>query len=98
MTAVLDGITVLDLTTGIAGPMLGMALADQGADVTRIETPDDPTRDPVSDRVWNRGKIRAFLNLEDSSDRDVLRSLAASAAKLAATPARPIATATAASR
>src|SRR5690606_27032070 len=75
VTAVLEGIRVLDLTTGIAGPMLGMALADQGAQVTRIETPDDPTRDPRSDRVWNRGKQRAFLNLEDSGDRDVLISL-----------------------
>ncbi len=79
MTAVLDGITVLDLTTGIAGPMLGMALADQGAEVTRLETPDDPTRDPRADRVWNRGKVRAFLNLEDGGDRDVLLGLAASA-------------------
>ena len=45
MTGVLDGVTVLDLTTGIAGPVAGMLLADHGAQVTKIEPPGgDPTR------------------------------------------------------
>ena len=39
MSGVLDGIEVVELTTGIAGPMTGMLLADQGARVTRIERP-----------------------------------------------------------
>lgn len=79
MPGVLEGIKVLDLSIGISGPMLGMAMADQGADVTRIERPDDPTRNPLSDRVWNRGKERAFLNLEEPGDRDTLFALAAHA-------------------
>ena len=45
MTGVLDGLTVLDLTQGIAGPVAGMLLADHGAQVTKIEPPGgDPTR------------------------------------------------------
>ena len=37
--AVLEGLKVLDLSWGIAGPMATMLLADQGAAVTRIEPP-----------------------------------------------------------
>jgi len=33
----LDGLRVLDLSWGIAGPMTGMLLADSGAHVTKIE-------------------------------------------------------------
>jgi len=51
-----DGLHVLELTSGIAGPMVGMMLADQGAVVTRIEAPDDPLGDIAGHRVWNRGK------------------------------------------
>ncbi len=79
MTTVLNGVTVLDLSTGISGPMLGMALADQGAEVIRIESPDDPTRDPLSDRVWNRGKQRAFLDPADAAQHEELLALAAHA-------------------
>ena len=39
MTGVLDGVVVLDLTTGISGPLAGMLLADHGAQVTKIEPP-----------------------------------------------------------
>ena len=35
MTGVLDGLEVLDLSWGIAGPMAGMLLADHGAQVTK---------------------------------------------------------------
>src|SRR6187455_1714532 len=36
MTSVLDGIRVLDLSWGIAGPITGMLLSDHGADVVKI--------------------------------------------------------------
>ena len=39
MPGVFDGLRVLDLSWGIAGPMTTMLLADNGAAVTRIEPP-----------------------------------------------------------
>jgi len=59
--------------------MLGMSLADQGADVTRIERPDQPDQQLPSDRVWHRGKSRAFLDLELEADRKTLIGLASHA-------------------
>lgn len=53
----LDGIRVLDLSTGIAGPVAGMFLADHGADVVKAEPPGgDPARALPGFAVWNRGK------------------------------------------
>src|SRR5438477_115107 len=59
-----DGLNVLELTWGIAGPMAGMMLADQGATVTRIEPPGDPFADHLGYRVWNRGKRSAVIDLQ----------------------------------
>lgn len=77
---VLDGLTVLDLSWGIAGPVTGMLLADHGASVTKIEPPDGP---PLGDfpgyRVWNRGKRSAVLDLKDTADARRFRALAARA-------------------
>jgi crotonobetainyl-CoA:carnitine CoA-transferase CaiB-like acyl-CoA transferase len=74
-----DGLQVLELTSGIAGPMVGMMLADQGAVVTRIEAPDDPLADLVGHRVWNRGKRSAVLDLRDANGREALLALAGQA-------------------
>ena len=76
MAGVLNGLRVLDLSWGIAGPMATMLLADHGADVTKIEAPDgDPFRSFSGYRVWARGKRSAVLDLKDDADAAVFRNL-----------------------
>ena len=80
MAGVLDGIRILDLSRGIAGPMTTMLLGDHGADVVRIEAPgDDPFREQVGYHAWNRGKRSAVLDLKDTQDRQTLLALASRA-------------------
>ena len=77
MTGVLNGVRVLDLSEGIAGPMATMLLADHGASVTRIERPGgDPFRSQLGYHGWNRGKRSAILDLRDNADRQAFLALA----------------------
>ena len=63
MPGVLDGVRVLDLSWGVAGPMATMLMADQGAQVTKIEPPaGDPFRGELGYKVWQRGKRSAVLD------------------------------------
>lgn len=76
-TGVLSGLRVLDLSRGIAGPMTTMMLADQGAEVLRIEPPGgDPFSAQPGYRVWNRGKKSAVLDLKSDADRNAFLALA----------------------
>src|SRR5437588_4094218 len=80
MPGVFDGLRVLDLSWGIAGPMTTMLLADNGADVTCIEPPGgDPFARQSGYRVWQRGKRRARLDLRSDEDRATFRALAGAA-------------------
>ena len=80
MAGVLEGIRVLDLSWGIAGPMATMLLADHGAQVTKIEPPGgDPTRTQLGYRVWQRGKRSAVLDLKEPADLKSFLALAAHA-------------------
>ncbi|MGE0387463.1 MAG: CoA transferase [Gammaproteobacteria bacterium] len=64
-----DGLTVIDLTHGMAGGLATMILADGGANVTRIEAPadsayrGDPGRGSPGRRQWHRGKRRVQIDL-----------------------------------
>jgi crotonobetainyl-CoA:carnitine CoA-transferase CaiB-like acyl-CoA transferase len=69
----LDGVRVLDLGLGVAGPFTGRVLADLGADVIKVHA--------VHDTYWagthmglgtNRGKRSIALNLKHESGRRVL--------------------------
>jgi crotonobetainyl-CoA:carnitine CoA-transferase CaiB-like acyl-CoA transferase len=80
MAGVLDGVTVLDLSWGVAGPMAGMLLADNGASVTRIERPaGDPFVRQSGYAVWHRGKRRAAIDLSRADGHDAFMALAADA-------------------
>ncbi|MGX7732063.1 CoA transferase [Rhodococcus sp. 2H158] len=76
---VYEGLRVIDLTQGIAGALSTMLLADAGAEVVRIELPDDPFDGLSGYRVWHRGKKRVQLDLSRRADRAALHDLVATA-------------------
>ena len=89
MPGPLDGIRVIDLTSMVSGPLTTMILADQGADVIKVENPvgGDHTRG-VSNRHGgfsasflnnNRNKRSVALNLKHPRGVEVLMTLAAGA-------------------
>jgi crotonobetainyl-CoA:carnitine CoA-transferase CaiB-like acyl-CoA transferase len=80
MKSVLDGIRVLDLSWGVAGPITGMLLSDNGADVVKVEPPGgDPFRSSPGYAAWLRGRRSAELDLTGGTDRDTFLALARSA-------------------
>ena len=86
MSGPLDGIRVLELGSFIAGPFAGQLLGDYGADVIKVESPDegDPmrrwgvTRD--GDSLWwptiGRNKRSIVLDLRSDEGRDIAKRLA----------------------
>src|SRR3954452_24973714 len=77
MTSVLSGIRVLDLSSGIAGPVTGMLLSDHGADVIKIEPPGgDPKRGTPGYDVWLRGRRSAVLDLTTRDGRVAVAAVA----------------------
>ncbi len=84
----LSGIKVVDLSVFLPGPMLTMMMADQGAEVIKIETVmGDPARDQApfegGKSVWfrnlNRGKQSIVLDLKSDDDKARLWDLIADA-------------------
>ena len=72
----LNGLRVIDLSSGIAGPMTTMMLADQGAQVTVIEQPGGASdRQSTGYRVWRRGTRSAEIDLQTHEGLDVVRRL-----------------------
>ncbi|MEQ1497915.1 MAG: CoA transferase [Novosphingobium sp.] len=74
----LSGIKVVDLSVFLPGPMMTMMMADQGAEVWKIESPaGDPARSQepseAGQSVWfrnlNRGKKSVVLDLKTDSGK-----------------------------
>lgn len=66
----LAGLRVVELSTGIAGPVAAMLLADYGADVVKVEPPGgDPARREAGFAVWGRNKQSVVLDLASGPDR-----------------------------
>ncbi len=79
-TGALRGLKVLDFGHYIAGPLLGMLLSDQGAEVIKVERPGgDPARRELAFATWNRGKRSLVLDLQDLAAQEMARKLAAQA-------------------
>jgi crotonobetainyl-CoA:carnitine CoA-transferase CaiB-like acyl-CoA transferase len=79
MACALDGIRVIDFGQYIAGPLAGMLLADQGADVIRVDPPGGPVWDTSANATWNRGKRSIILNLKQPNDLTTATRLVESA-------------------
>lgn len=93
--APLSGIRVLELARILAGPWAGQTLADLGADVVKVESPEgDDTRTwgppfvPAADggdlsaayfHACNRGKRSVVADFTTHEGRELVRKLAASA-------------------
>jgi len=78
--SVLEGVRVVDFTSGPAGGLTTTVLADFGAQVIKAEPPaGDRFRSLAANPFWLRGKQSATVDLEDSAGRDLARDLAATA-------------------
>ena len=89
MSGPLEGVRVVDLTTVLSGPVAGAMLAEQGADVVKVEGPawTDLTRHVSPHRngftefylLANRGKRSLVVDLRMPRGLEVLRRLVATA-------------------
>ena len=76
MAQVFDGITVLDFTSGRAGGVATMVMADFGAEVVKVEPPGgEKFRASLGSIQWNRGKKSVVLDLKSPAGRDNAREL-----------------------
>lgn len=77
---VLDSLQVVDLSHGIAGPIVGMFMADFGAQVVKVELPGgDPARRTPGFSMWNRGKKSVIVNPANATQCQWLGDLIAGA-------------------
>ena len=93
MTRPFEGIRVIDVTHVLAGPFATYQLAVLGADVIKVEHPDEPdqSRANGTDKALNRrdmgtsfltqasNKRAITLDLKTPGDRDILKKLVATA-------------------
>ena len=88
MAGPLEGIRVLDLTTMVSGPVATMMLADQGADVIKIESPGGDVMRRTGTRhrgmsasflSCNRSKRSLCVDIKTEAGLDIVRKLAATA-------------------
>lgn len=82
LAGMLDGIRIIEQGTFITGPCAGMMLADLGADVIKVESPDgDPYRSYQGEaysphfQAYNRNKRGIALDLKRDADRALFDGL-----------------------
>ena len=78
----LSNLKVLDLTSHLSGPYCAMILADHGADVVKIEKPNDGDQlrktppfqsgESAPFMLWNRNKRSVTLDLKELKDHQLL--------------------------
>lgn len=73
---ILSGVHIVDLTTDLAGAVTTHLLAEQGADVIKVEpVGGDPSRSMAAFATWNRSKRSVELDLRCQSGRNQLDHL-----------------------
>ena len=76
MTYALEGVRVVDFGHYIAGPLAALLLAEAGADVVHVDTPEASGSPGPLDAWLNRSKRRITLDLKSDADRSNARALA----------------------
>ncbi|MCZ6708606.1 MAG: CoA transferase [Chloroflexi bacterium] len=79
MAGALDGVRVIDFGQYMAGPLAAQLLADQGADVVRVDPPSGPLWDTPANATWNRGKRSIAIDLKQEAGLAEASRLVASA-------------------
>ncbi|MDQ1521197.1 MAG: hypothetical protein QOI55_2270 [Actinomycetota bacterium] len=80
MAGALEGVRVLDLSWGIAGALGVLLLAEQGADVIKVEPPGgDPFREYSGFAVWNRSRRSVTVDLKNPAGLEAFHKLAGGA-------------------
>ena len=82
MTGPLDGIRIIEIANVVAGPSAAAQLADQGADVIKVEPPSgdiirksSKTGLPPTFISCNRGKRSLTLDLKQDAAHEILWKL-----------------------
>ncbi len=70
----LSGIKALDLTRVISGPVCGKTLAEHGATVMRVSSPNLPFIPPLV-MDTGQGKLSTYLDLRQAADKTTLNNL-----------------------
>jgi crotonobetainyl-CoA:carnitine CoA-transferase CaiB-like acyl-CoA transferase len=76
MSRALSHIRVLDFGQYFAGPLVGMMLADMGAEVIRIDSPEGPRLKTPAFDMLSRGKSALTLDLKSAAGRETALELA----------------------
>jgi len=91
MAGALEGVRILDLATMVAGPVATMMLADQGADVIKVESPQGDLmrhfsrgRNGINAAFLscNRNKRSISIDLKTAQGLEIVRKLISTAAAL----------------
>ena len=78
MTTALDGLRVIEIGSGPAAAFAGMVMAENGAEVVKVERPGGSRdRGRPGQVVWHRGKKSVVLDLDDAKGRGDLDQLLA---------------------
>jgi len=77
MTRPFEGIRIIDITHVLAGPFAAYQLAVLGADVIKVEHPDEPdqSRDSGTDRALNRRNMGTSFLTQGSNKRSITLDL-----------------------